>query len=64
MYFYFLVNTFSDIELDVYMNAEVDDVSFAPRERGFLGEGCYSSHFCCPTKRGRVYLKCRLFHHD
>ena len=32
--------------------------------RGFLSEGCYSSHFCCPTKRGRVYLKCRLFHEN
>jgi len=33
------------------------------QRRGFLVEGWYSSYFCCPTKRGRVSLKCRLFHH-
>jgi len=63
--FCFLVNTFR------YRTGRVHEcwgwwrvVCAKGERRGFLSEGCYSSHLCCPTKRGRVYLKRRLFHEN
>lgn len=67
MFLCFLVNIFSDTELDVEMNA-VEDVSFVPRERAgqrIPGWRMSFKWFLLSNEARQGFsLKCRPSHHD